>query len=272
MSLEDAGGRTFSDAWYRVAGVRAHLRTSVTAQRQFFRGEPWVVLRDKFSNEWFRVSPDAYAFLSRLGDGLTVDEAWNRSLGVDARMALTQEEVVQLLGQLNLSNLLQYDRGDSQVSQYQRFKKRKSREWRGLLMGFMSIKIPLFDPDRLLTRWLPLIRTLYGPLGLSLYLALLFMGAKAVMDESDRLFDQSASLLAPANLGLLYLGFLLCGWAIERFGVELTQGLTRLGRGLGVDQIGDGLGLGQVHTPILEGPTRELARFGRAEPQRQQGL
>jgi putative peptide zinc metalloprotease protein len=209
MSLEEASGRTFSDAWYRVAGVRAHLRTSVVAHRQFFRGKPWIVLRDKFSNEWFRVSPDAYAFLSRLGDGLTVDEAWNRTLAVDARIALTQEEVVQLLGQLNLSNLLQYDRGDSQVSQYQRFRKRKSRELRALLMGFLSIKIPLFDPDRLLTRLLPWIRPLFGPLGLSLYLVLLFMGGKAVIDESDRLFDQSASLLAPANLGLLYLGFLL---------------------------------------------------------------
>ena len=65
MSLEDAGGRTFSDAWHRVAQVRAHLRRSVTAQRQYFRGEAWVMLTDRFGSEWFRVSPDAYGFLCR---------------------------------------------------------------------------------------------------------------------------------------------------------------------------------------------------------------
>ena len=209
MSLEEADARTFSDAWHRVAQVRLRLRTSVVAQRQFFRGEPWVVLRDRFNHEWFRVSPDAWTFLCRLENGATVDEAWSQSVALDAARALTQEEVVQLLGQLNLSNLLLYDRADSQASLFERLKKRKSRELKALLMGFLSIKIPLFDPDRLLDRALPFIRIVFGPVGIALYLALVLMGLKAVVDDSDRLFDQSSGLLAPGNLFLLYIGFLL---------------------------------------------------------------
>lgn len=209
MSQDQAGGRTFSDAWHRVADVRAHLRSSVLAQRQYFRGQPWVLLRDKFSSEWFRITPDAYDFLCRLGQGRTVDEAWTEALAADSERALTQEEVVQLLGSLNLSNLLQYDRGDSHASQFKRQTKRQSREWRALLLGVLSIKLPLLDPDRLLERALPLIRAVYTPYGLVGYLLLLALGAKALMDESDRLFGQSAGLLAPSNLGLLYIGFLI---------------------------------------------------------------
>ncbi len=209
MSLEEASGRTFSDAWHRVAGVRAQLRTSVTAHRQNFRGEPWMVLRDKFSHEWYRVTPDAWIFLCRLGQGVTVDEAWNRSLEVDAARALTQEEVVQLIGQLNLSNLLYFDSADSKTSQFERHQKRKSRELKALLMGFLSVKIPLFDPDRMLDRALPVIRSIFSRWGLGLYLVLGILGLKAVVDESDRLFDQSSHLLAPSNLVLLYVGFLL---------------------------------------------------------------
>jgi putative peptide zinc metalloprotease protein len=138
-----------------------------------------------------------------------VDEAWNDCLAHDAHRALTQEEVVQLLGQLNLSNLLQYDRGDSQASLFERFSKRKKREMWALLMGFLSIKVPLFDPDRLLAWAMPAIRVVYSRWGFVVYAALLFMGAKALMEESDHLFDQSAGLLAPSNLGLLYVGFLL---------------------------------------------------------------
>ncbi len=209
MNLEDAGARTFSDAWHRVSAVRVQLRSSVSAHRQQFRGEPWVILRDRFNSEWFRVTPDAYAFLCRLGEGRTVDQAWNACLSADPDRALTQEEVVQLLGQLNLSNLLQYDRGDAAATQFERLKKREARATQQLFMGIMSIKVPLWDPDRWLERALPFIRRAFGPLGLGLYALLLIAGGKALMDEAPRLFEQGAGLLAPANLGLLYLGFLL---------------------------------------------------------------
>lgn len=209
MNLEDAGARTFSDAWYRVSAVRVKLRSSVTAHRQHFRGQPWVILRDRFNSEWFRVTLDAYAFLCRLGEGRTVDQAWNASLSANPDRALTQEEVVQLLGQLNLSNLLHYDHGDAAATQFERLQKRKSRETQQLFMGIMSIKVPLLDPDRWLERMLPFIRLAFGPVGWLIYLALLLTGGKALMDEAPRLFEQGAGLLSPANLGLLYLGFLL---------------------------------------------------------------
>ncbi|WP_130471568.1 hypothetical protein [Candidatus Magnetaquicoccus inordinatus] len=209
MNLELAGGKIFSDAWHRVASVQVQLRSSVGAHRQYFRGEPWVILRDRFSNDWFRISPDAYAFLCRLESGCSVDEAWNESLAADPKRALTQEEVVQLLGQLNLSNLLQYDRSDSAATLFERMSRRKKSETVALLMGFLSIKIPLYDPDHLLEKAMPLIRRIYGPVGMVLYLLLLLAGGKALMEESSRLFDQGSGLLAPSNLGLLYIGFLI---------------------------------------------------------------
>ncbi|MBF0098730.1 MAG: hypothetical protein HQM05_15510 [Magnetococcales bacterium] len=209
MNLENAGGKIFSDAWHRVASVHVQLRSSVVAHRQYFRGEPWVLLRDKFSNDWFRIAPDAYAFLCRLDNGQSVDAAWNESLSDDAKRALTQEEVVQLLGQLNLANLLQYDRSDSAASLFERMNKRKKSETKALLMGFLSLKIPLYDPDRLLEKAMPLIRWIYGPVGLMLYIMLLLAGGNALMEESYRLFEQGSGLLAPSNLGLLYIGFLI---------------------------------------------------------------
>lgn len=209
MSLEEASGRTFSDSWHRVATVRVCLRGSVSAHRQSFQGQGWVILHDRLSSDWYRISPDAYHFLSRLDGQQTVEEVWEASISADPERALTQEEVVQLLGQLNLSNLLQYDAQPSDDSLFDRLIKRKSKERKALMMGFLSIKIPLIDPDRFLNRSLPAIRLIFSPWGLIAYLALLLWGGKALIDASDRLFDQSAGLLAPSNLGLLYLGFLV---------------------------------------------------------------
>ncbi len=209
MSMDDASGRTYSDTWHRVAGVRACLRSSVRAHRQTFRGEEWVVLRDSLGSEFFRVTADAYAFLSRLNAQRSIDQVWGDLMTSDPETALTQEEVVQLLGQLQLSNLLQFDRGAAAASLFERHSQRRGREIKAMLLGFLSIKIPLIDPDRGLQRALPFIRWALGPVGLTLYALLLVLGLKALLDHSDHLFDQSAGLLAPANLGLLYIGLVI---------------------------------------------------------------
>jgi len=231
MSMDQASGRTYSDAWHRVAGVRACLRSSVRAHRQTFRGQNWVVLRDSLSSDFFRVTADAYAFVSRLGTDRTIDEVWNELMEAEPEVALTQEEVVQLLGQLHLSNLLQFDRGAAAASLFERYRERRGREIKALILGFLAIKVPLIDPDRALDRSMPLIRLIFGPVGALCYLVLLVLGGKALMDESHRLFDQSAGLLAPGNLGLLYVGLVLAklvhefghAAACKRYGGEVHK-------------------------------------------------
>ncbi len=231
MSMDEASGRTYSDTWHLVASVRACLRSSVRAHKQIFRGEEWVVLRDSLGSEFFRVTAAAYAFLSRMDPKRTIDEVWSDVIEADPELSLTQEEVVQLLGQLHLSNLLQFDRGAAAASLFERHTERRSREIKALVMGFLSIKLPLFDPDRVLEKCLPLIRGVFGPVGACIYAVLVLLGLKALADQSDHLFDQSAGLLAPANLGLLYIGMVLAklvhefghAAACKRFGGEVHK-------------------------------------------------
>jgi putative peptide zinc metalloprotease protein len=217
MSVDDPASRTFSDSWHRVAKVRVELRSSVRAHRQTFRGHAWVMLRDTLSSDWFRVGGDAWAFLSRLSLDRTIEEAWMLTLEADPDSALTQEEVVQLLGQLNLSNLLNFDRSSAGASLFERYRKRRRQETRALLMGFLAIKVPLIDPDRMLQAAMPLIRLIFGPVGAVFYLALLVIAGKALIESADRLFSQSAGLLAPGNLPLLYVGFIIAK-VVHEFG------------------------------------------------------
>ena len=217
MSMDDPASRTFSDSWHRVAKVRVELRSSVRAHRQTFRGDTWVMLRDTLSSDWFRVSGEAWAFVSRLSLERTIEDAWMLTLEADPDTALTQEEVVQLLGQLNLSNLLNFDRSSAGASLFERYRKRRRQETKALLMGFLAIKIPLIDPDRMLQAAMPLIRFLFGPFGAVLYLALLAVAGKALIDSADSLFSQGAGLLSPGNLPLLYVGFIIAK-VIHEFG------------------------------------------------------
>lgn len=209
MSTTEAPTRTFSDAWHRVAPVRAALRTGVQAHRQFFQGEHWVILRDTLGSDWFRVSAEAYRFISRLSLERTIDAVWQETLLVEPEQALSQEEVVQLLGQLNLSNLLQYDRNTAAASLFERYTRRRNKERLALWMGFLSIRIPVFDPDQWLEKARPLIDALLSRTGITLYLLLLTTGILALINRADDLFQQSAGILAPGNLILLYVGFII---------------------------------------------------------------
>lgn len=215
--MSDARGQTFSDAWHRVAGLRAVLRPDVRARRQSGHGKHWYVLSNPLSNEFFRISEDAYAFVSRLAADRTVEEVWRDTLARGPESMLSQQEVVQLLGQLNLSNLLQADRAITGGSLFERYRERRARERRARLMSVLAFRIPLLDPDSMLERALPLIRALISPVGLVAYLVLLGLGAKALMDRGDELFDQAAGLLAPSNLALLYLGFVIAK-VVHEFG------------------------------------------------------
>ena len=217
MSVEDAAGRTFSDSWHRVAQVRVALRSTVRAHRQMYRGREWVVLRDTLSGDWSRISGQARSFVSRLSIRRPVDEAWVESVAADPDHALSQEEVVQLLGQLNLSNLLSFDRAGAGSSLFDRYTQRRKRERQALVMGFMSIRVPLLDPDRLLQTAMPLIRAVFSPLGALAYVLLLALAGKALIDNADALFGQGAGILAPSNLGLLYIGFVIAK-VVHEFG------------------------------------------------------
>ena len=130
--MSDARGQTFSDAWHRVAGLRAVLRPDVRARRQSGHGKHWYVLSNPLSNEFFRISEDAYAFVSRLAADRTVEEVWRDTLARGPESMLSQQEVVQLLGQLNLSNLLQADRAIAGGSLFERYRQRRTRERRAL--------------------------------------------------------------------------------------------------------------------------------------------
>ena len=70
----------FSESWHRIASHRAWLHPSVEVQRQTFRGRPWHVLRDPFSNQFFRLPPAVYQFIARLNPGKTIEQVWRECL------------------------------------------------------------------------------------------------------------------------------------------------------------------------------------------------
>ncbi|MGO8765098.1 MAG: biotin/lipoyl-binding protein [Limisphaerales bacterium] len=201
--------KTFSESWYRVANQKICLRPVVKARRQNFRGERWIVLENPFSNQYFRLRPAAYEFVSRLRPDHTVEEVWQQCLKRFPDEAPSQEAVIQLLSQLYFANLLQYDLAADSAQLFERYKKRKQREIGFRFLNIMFMRFPVLDPDRFLVRTLPAVGKLISPFGALLWLVVVGGGLNIVVDNFSALRAQGQGILAANNLFLLYLGLIL---------------------------------------------------------------
>jgi putative peptide zinc metalloprotease protein len=217
---------TFHESWYRVSTLRPRLRSTAQTYRQQFRGRTWHVVQDPSNNQHFRLDDAGYHFVALLDGRRTVGEVWricNERLG---DRAPTQGEVINVLGQLYTSNLLQSDLPADAAGMFENYRKRVKREVAGYFMNLLFMRIPLIDPDRLLDRWVHLFGPAFSRYGVAAWVILLAVAAGQVVGRADELVSGIAGILAPGNLLLLYLCFAVIkaihefghGFASKRFG------------------------------------------------------
>lgn len=210
-------GKTFSESWHRIAKHRISLGPTVKVRKQMFRGELWYVLYDPFNNQYFRVRPEAYEFVVRLRRDRTVEEVWEECLLRSPETAPGQEDVLQLLTQLYFANLLYFDVPADSAKLFERYKKRRQREIRSKLLSIMFFRLPLLDPELMLRKIRPLINIIVGPAGAVVWLAMMALALKVVIDNFDGATSQFQGIISPSNLPLLYVGLVLVK-TIHEFG------------------------------------------------------
>ncbi len=159
-----------SNSWYRVAQLRPKLLARVNLYRHRYRGQVWYVLQDPASGRVHRFTPAARLVIAAMNGRRTVEGLWelgNRHLGEDAP---TQDEMIQLLGQLHALDLLASDVTPDVAELFQRGERtRRSRTWLSFANP-MAIRIPLWDPDAFLNRTRSATRHLFSRWGAVLWL------------------------------------------------------------------------------------------------------
>lgn len=205
-----------SPSWNRVAELRPRIRSHVRIHRHEYRGERWYVLEDRISRRTHRFNPAAYLIVGLMDGRRTMQEIWDGALQRLGDQSPTQDQVIQILGQLHLADVMQCEVPsdlDELLRRAQRLRKRSTMaQW----LSPLSIKFPLFDPDRLLERALPWYRWLFGPAGAMLWILVAGAGMFAAIRAWPLLSeDLSSRVLLPENLLLVALVFPLLKAAHE---------------------------------------------------------
>ena len=197
-----------SPSWYRVAQLRPRLRPHARIHRHHYRGQLWYVLEDRVSRKMHRFNPVAHYVIGLLDGRRTVQEIWDSACERFGDDAPTQDEVIRLLGQLHAAEVLQSEALPDVAELARRARKGRRKTWLQNLMSPLAIRIPLFDPDRALERWLPWYRPWFGWIGAAVWLALVIAGGvQAAAHWNELTEDVTSRVLAPENLLLLWLVF-----------------------------------------------------------------
>ena len=225
-------GALHSSNWFRIAALRPRLGGHVQIHRHTYRGEVWYVVEDRAAGKYHRFNPAAYRIVSALDGRRSMQDIWD-ALALELREdSPSQDEIVQLLGQLNASDLIVTEASVDVAELFQRHQRQGRQKVLGRIANPLALRFPLWDPDRFLAAWCHALRGV--PLwawGL-LWLAAVVPAAGQVPLHWRELTENfNERLLAAGNLWILAIAFVVLkglhelghGWAIKVRGGEVHE-------------------------------------------------
>jgi len=196
----------FSPSWYRVANLQPRLRSHTQIHRHHYRGKIWFVLQDHSSGRYHRFSPPVYYILSQMDGQRTFQEIWDRAVEHLGDDAPTQDQMIRLAGQLHTNDTLLCDVPPDTIELFQRHETHEKMKWKQWFLNPLSLRFPIFDPERLLNRMLPWVRPFFGGFGIILWCAVvgyaLYLAGLHWEGLTENVSDR---ILTPENLLLLWL-------------------------------------------------------------------
>jgi putative peptide zinc metalloprotease protein len=197
-----------SSWWYRVAARKPKLRSHARLYRHHYRGEVWYLLQDPASSRVHRFSPSARLIIALMDGKRSIAELWdiaNKHLGEDAP---TQDEVIQLLGQLHSADLLESDVTPDVAELFARGEREERARFFRTYANPMALRVPLWDPDAFLNGCQGLLALIWSRWGGLLWLAVVSPALLLIPTHWPELsHNLSDRVLAVDNLVALYFVF-----------------------------------------------------------------
>ena len=194
------------EGWDRIANTRPRLRSQAKIYRHQYRGQPWFVLQDRASALFYRFSSRAYTFIQQLNGQHSIQAIFDGLRATQTSSAPSQQEIIQLLAQLNASDLLQCDQPLDTEELAERRRRHKRNPWMQRLLQPLAMRFPLADPDDWLVRLQPFFSRVYTRTGFLLWCLLCGFAAMTALSHWSALSEHwSSRALDPQNIVLLLL-------------------------------------------------------------------
>ena len=170
--------------------VRLRRRSDLNIVPQRYEGRTYYVVKDPVSLRYYRFKEQEH-FLLKLMDGTcTLDKA-QKSFETRFRPErLKLEDLEQFGQQLLQMGLVQNESPQAGKLLYEHRQKRVRMEWMQTLTNILYIKIPVFDPEKILTLMLPYLWWMFTSLFFALSVTFMVSAGLLVLVHFESFYDR----------------------------------------------------------------------------------
>lgn len=196
------------------------VRKDIQVEKQIFEGEVFYVVKDPLTLKYFRMK-DVEHFIFTILDGTRNIKDVIALVHKRFGPLISDEDINGFILNLRNMNLLESFGPGADRILYHRSLFKKHVKLKQTLTSFLFIKIPLFDPDRLLNKIYPNLTFLWTRYSFYLWLALMGLAVFLAANKSELFISQAKDFFAPKNIVLIMSAVMIIK-AFHEFGHALT--------------------------------------------------
>ena len=213
--------------------LRVKFRSDLVVQPQFYEGMTHYVVKDPLALKYFRFKIEEY-FLLQQFDGKNNLQDVKRAFERKYRpQTISIDDLTRFVAQLHEAGVVVIDSPEQAAALIRRRRKNKWRKVWQFLANILFIKIPVIDPERLLTWMYPAFRWLFTPWFVTASVGLMLAALTLVVSQWSQFYAKLPEFQSFFNW-----------WTIFTFWISLAvvKIIHEFGHGLTAKHFG-----GEVH-------------------------
>ncbi len=204
--------------------LQVKLRPDLVVQPQFYEGMTHYVIKDPLALKYFRFKIEEYFLLQQFDGKLTLQEVKKAFEKKYRPQTISIEDLTRFVAQLHEAGIIQIDTNEQAKVLIRRRKKNRWRKVWAFLANILFIKIPIIDPERLLTRMYPYFRWIFTRTFVTISVSSMLMAIVLVASQWKTFYDKLPDFQSFFNWWTI-MSFWVC-LAVVKIIHEFGHGLT----------------------------------------------
>jgi putative peptide zinc metalloprotease protein len=204
--------------------LKVKLRPDLVVQPQFYEGMTHYVIKDPLALKYFRFKIEEYFLLQQFDGNQTLQDVKKAFEKKYRPQTISIEDLTRFVAQLHEAGIIQIDSAEQAKVLVRRRKKNRWRKVWSFFANILFIKIPIIDPERLLTRMYPYFRWIFSTAFVTLSVLSMLMAVTLVISQWKTFYDKLPDFQSFFNWWTI-LSFWVC-LAVVKVIHEFGHGLT----------------------------------------------
>lgn len=159
--------------------IKVRMRPDLRIKEQRYGGQRYFIVKDPVSLRYYRFREEELYLLKQLDGKRTLDDVRHQFVEKFRPQRISVVELEKFVGQLLYSGIATADTPQIGQRLYERYKKRRREKVKQFFLNILYLKVPIFDPERLLNKLMPFTSFVFSiPF---LLFALLLVGASSLL-------------------------------------------------------------------------------------------